>query len=68
MAAALITAGLSAVLHTNDDHANPSLLPLPYLLLLLGTDTGVTATVATTRRIRQKKRRRSLRQLPPGGV
>ncbi|MEU9044705.1 MULTISPECIES: hypothetical protein [unclassified Kitasatospora] len=59
VAAAVTAVGLPAVLRADDDHGNPSVLPLPYLrnwLLVLAATAGVALLVALAGRWRHRDR------------
>ncbi|MEU9079914.1 hypothetical protein ACFYUY_22780 [Kitasatospora sp. NPDC004745] len=59
VAAAVTAVGLPAVLRADDDHGNPSVLPLPYLrnwLLVLAATAGVALLVALVGRWRRRGR------------
>ncbi|MFJ9610594.1 hypothetical protein ACIRS1_30055 [Kitasatospora sp. NPDC101176] len=59
VAAAVTAVGLPAVLRADDDHGNPSVLPLPYLrngLLVLAATVGVALLVALVGRWRRRGR------------
>ncbi|MER7579688.1 hypothetical protein [Kitasatospora sp. NPDC097691] len=59
VAAAVTAVGLPAVLRADDDHGNPSVLPLPYLrnwLLVLAATAGVALLVAFVGRWRRRGR------------
>ncbi|MGV9270567.1 hypothetical protein ACWDRR_38670 [Kitasatospora sp. NPDC003701] len=59
VAAAVTAVGLPAVLRADDDHDNPSLLPLPYLrnwLLVLAATAGLALLLAFAGRWRRRDR------------
>ncbi|MER7767161.1 hypothetical protein [Kitasatospora sp. NPDC096140] len=59
VAAAVTAVGLPAVLRADEDHGNPSVLPLPYLrnwLLVLAATAGVALLVAFAGRWRRRDR------------
>ncbi|SOB86277.1 hypothetical protein [Streptomyces sp. 1331.2] len=65
VAAAVTAVGLPAVLRADDDHGNPSVLPLPYLrnwLLVLAATAGVALLVAFVGRWRHRDRHRAVKR------
>ncbi|MEV6207873.1 hypothetical protein [Kitasatospora sp. NPDC051914] len=59
VAAAVTAVGLPAVLRADDDHGNPSVLPLPYLrnwLLVLAATAVLALAVGLVRRWRRRTR------------
>ncbi|MFG3227287.1 hypothetical protein ACGF07_21195 [Kitasatospora sp. NPDC048194] len=59
VAAAVTAVGLPAVLRADDDHGNPTVLPLPYLrnwLLVLAATAGLALLVGFVRRWRRRDR------------
>ncbi|MGW4891358.1 hypothetical protein ACWEQL_03690 [Kitasatospora sp. NPDC004240] len=59
VAAAVTAVGLPAVLRADDDHGNPSVLPLPYLrnwLLVLAATAGLALLAALAGRWRHRGR------------
>ncbi|MER7754199.1 hypothetical protein [Kitasatospora sp. NPDC097643] len=65
VAAAVTAVGLPAVLRADDDHGNPSVLPLPYLrnwLLVLAATAALAVLFAVVRRWRGRRASRQAGQ------